>query len=299
MALPTPPVAVAAKPSVRGLNLNNGVRFVDNILSVVVPPRLKTKVITGYAPFDRLMGGDEPGVDPGFCTLFTGMSGGGKTTLMMLVADAITGLATKGKRTEGGIAIINQTEQSMTDVAKRQQKLGLKHGFVLTNFNEVEELIAFIEQRYLEKPKAGTKAEDFFPKREIFLFCDSLSGLRITEEGKKGRPPGQQLMEVMVVQRLISWAKQNFVIIFVLGHVNKSGKAAGKNTLVHDMDAHLHLGEYHSKEEGSYRAAEMFKDRGGPTGIEFRYTISQGAMTWEGERGSTTLDIGGEEDQKG
>jgi predicted ATP-dependent serine protease len=163
----------------------------------------------------------------------------------------------------------------------------------------VEELIEYADQ-YVEKPPKGTKAQDWLPRRETWLFIDSLFGMFVPRpEGQRGRDKGQQLMQEAVFKRLIEWAKENFVICFVLGHVNKAGKAAGKNSLIHLGDGHLHLGRKFDKEtKESFLAAEMLKNRGGPTAIEYRYEATKSGITWQDEaRGSTSCDIGGDDDE--
>ena len=286
------------------LSFSTGVEIkVRNILEVAVPARLINKQRTGHDKFDEIMGGQfDPGINSGRVVLWTGVSGGGKSTLFQEVANAITGAAKLRKKFTGGRAIINFTEQGADDVAKRISTMNLQHGFIPMNHTNVYELIEAMEE-YVVKVPEGMKVNDYVPQHETYLFVDSLFGMFVPKPpGQRGRVKGDHAMQEEVVKILTAWAKANAVILIILGHVNKSGKAAGKNTIIHLVDAHIHMQRVKFKVEGmefSYLCVVAIKNRGGQTEKEYKYEIKREGILWLDEAEATVGELTDGEEEEG
>lgn len=231
--------------------------FVSDVMEQDVPLRLSYKAKTKFKDFDDTFGG---GVDPGYTCFFTGASGGGKTTLIQQAAFSIVN-NTRHK------AHVNLSEQTTLDVRKKLSKLGFdgQKGFSVSDYTFVEDLFSEVSARGLLAPDSGN------PNRvapwEFWLFLDSLDGLRTVETADA--PKYQQQKDV--IYKLYDWAKRTFSIVFILGHVNKTGEAAGSNSLIHKLDGHLHLC---IEKKTQKRFLWMPKNRGGPTFIKKYYTLN-------------------------
>ena len=181
------------------------------------------------------------------------------------LADSITG--------KGHIALVNTAEESLYQVRRTAKRLQLKNGFIPSYLTEVH---ALIEQ--------ANKVREKHPTKQMFLFVDSLQTLEFDsqEEGKKGRPLGQQNAAVEAVWELAAWAKANYTIVVLIGQVTKDGTFAGKNEIKHAIDAHLHLGIDTDRKSETYgeRVAEMQKNRFGQAGIFLEFQITSGGLVF-------------------
>ena len=78
------------------MELNVGIRGLTrgtSINDIVVPEQMKTRIRSGLDYFDDALGKDKQGRTgfmPGSVILFTGVPGGGKTTLMLQLADSLS-----------------------------------------------------------------------------------------------------------------------------------------------------------------------------------------------------------------
>ena len=74
------------------MRLNTSIEDIPNgtnILDIEVPDELRKRVKTGIVYFDDALGGR--GLTPSMVTLFTGTPGAGKTTMMLELANSLTG----------------------------------------------------------------------------------------------------------------------------------------------------------------------------------------------------------------
>lgn len=245
-----------------------------NILSIEVPEEMKQNVSTGFRHVDRLFAGD--GITPSTAALVTGTPGAGKTTLMLQLADAVTG--------QGHLALFNTAEESLYQVRRVVERLGSTHGFIVGQDRLVDDILEHVQS--LQKEAKGKTANDGRPQK-VFLFQDSLQCLDISNEDadgkkKKGRPLSGAKASVIALERLIAWAKKTYAFAFIIGQVNKSGDFAGKNGIKHMVDCHLHLGWEIDRNTGAETPiAEMTKNRFGPGGLYFGFELSETGVKFE------------------
>jgi len=227
-----------------------------NILDIDVPKQLESNVQTGMMHVDRLFAGD--GVTPSTAALVTGIPGSGKTTIMLQLADAITG--------QGHVCLYNTAEESLYQVRKVARRLNLKNGFIVGQDKSVLDVLDHITSL-----QANAR-----PDQKVFLFQDSLQCLELPREnGKKGRPLSGEKSTMTSLLKLIAWAKQTYGILFVIGQVNKAGDFAGKNGIKHAIDCHMHLGFELLPNGSEMPIVEMTKNRFGPSGLYYNFTLTE------------------------
>jgi len=240
-----------------------------NILSVKIPKEMEHAIPTGHPQMDSLFSGD--GIIAGTVTLITGDPGAGKSTMMQDLSDCLTG--------KGHIAIYVTGEESVYQIRRVAKRLALKNGFIVSHKTEAEEIIAHVERlRNLKKNK----------DKKVFLTVDSLPCLRIQQdEGKRGRPLSEGKQAIIGLEMLTQYAKNNWMPLFLINHVTKSGVAAGKQTIKHIVDSHLHLGVNVDKESGMVnRTVEMMKNRFGPSGVVYDVEMTKGGLVFGQRLGS-------------
>ena len=236
---------------------NPNVTIRSNILDVVVPKEMEKNIRTGLKHVDALFCGD--GVTPSTVALLTGIPGAGKTTLALQMADSIT-------RT-GSIALYNACEESLYQVRRTVARLKFKHGFIPSYESDVMKLIALADKVRKDPANKG---------KQLFIFVDSLQTLELEKEpGKKGRPLQGQNMITAAVWALADWAKANYAIVILVGQVTKDGTFAGKQEIKHAVDCHLHMAIDTDRKSENYgeRIAEMTKNRFGPGGIYYPFSV--------------------------
>lgn len=226
-----------------------------NILDIEIPEQMKNSIPTGNVYIDSLFAGD--GILPSTVALVTGVPGAGKSTLMMQLADALTGA--------GHIALYNANEESLYQVKRVVNRLQLRNGFVVGYDRDVDDII-----------KHGNKLREQNPDKKIFLFIDSLQTLDATrKKGQKGRNLSRLNTQVEATERLTMWAKESFECVFIIGQVTKAGEFTGKQDIKHAVDCHLHLAFHrehrHAPEE---RFARMEKNRFGVAGTYQNFSLS-------------------------
>ncbi len=262
------------------MNLSVGIEGFKNgtnIKSIVVPEHLKRRIKTNLDWFDAAVGGE--GVCPSSIYMMTGVSGGGKTTAMLQLADAIQG--------RGHVALYNSGEESLHQVAMTVDRLGLKNGFiagqeVFTIVNKRhpdcrghEGLLAYAERMYNEFCNGKTAKDG--QQKTLFLICDSLQALN---DGKYGFDTNGKT-EDRVVEHLTTWAKKmkNVVIIFI-GQVTKNGIFAGSNKIKHAVDGQFHIDFDKDKRSSMYgcRRFSTLKNRFGHSGQCSYYELRKNGL---------------------
>jgi len=225
-----------------------------NVLDIKVPPQLDLVRKTGFCVWDDAFSGietpdDEKGMVPSTVCLFTGDPGSGKSTMARQLADSLTA--------QGHVALYNSGEESAFQVRKACRRLEPKHGFILSDHRMVDDLIDH-----------GKRLQAQFRSKQLFVIVDSLATL---DDGKYGDGHTNGMTAVRVIERLCEFAKSTYAIVIVIGHVNKDGKWAGKNTLKHAIDSHCHLcfdADPNSPTFG-HRLFEVQKNRWGVSGISY------------------------------
>lgn len=247
-----------------------------NILEIEVPKQMEQAVPTGHPHIDLLYAGD--GIISGTVSLVSGGPGAGKTTLMLQLADSLTRIGHK--------AIVNTGEESLYQVARVAKRLDLKHGFIPAYNREAEDIIEHCE---------AIRAQ--FPEKHLFIVQDSLQCLSIRPSGKRGRPVGAEQAKIIGLEKLTEYAKNNWVTLFLIGHVNKKGEFAGKQTIKHIVDCHLHLSYDPEYEE---RVCEMRKNRFGIAGTFYNFDLQAKGLIFEAERAKVKdVDLDSDDEPEG
>lgn len=192
-----------------------------NISDVKVPKHLRNRFKCEIPYIDDVIGGR--GFTPSTAYLFTGVSGGGKTTMMLQLANAIT--------RQNGIAVFNTAEESLFQTKMTAERLHLRN-FIVGGESTTPKLLERCDQLRAANPG-----------KQLFLIVDSLQVMR---DGKHKDGGGGRKKDIRNARMLTNYAKTEgpdgtYPVVIVIGQVNKSGKMAGANEIKHIMDGHLHL----------------------------------------------------------
>lgn len=233
-----------------------------NILDLNVPPQLDVQHETGIPFIDDIFSG---GLTPSTATLFTGTPGAGKTTLMLQLADALTG--------RGHTVLFNTAEESLFQIRKLVRRLELKNGFVCGQDYLLSNVLA--HATYLKQQA---------PAKQLFMIFDSLA---VLDDGKYANGHTNTNTAVRVAESISSFCKSeenDYPIAFAIGHVNKSGDFAGKQTIKHAVDTHLHLYIDLLQKSETYgkHLIEVQKNRWGRGCCSYSLSMSAKGLTEEG-----------------
>jgi DNA repair protein RadA/Sms len=225
---------------------NDQIVFGTNILDINIPNKLRERNKCGIDYVDDAFGGE--GFTPSTISLFTGEPGAGKTTLMLALADSLTG--------QGYSCLFNTAEESLYQVKLTCERLNLKNGFVAGQESYVPRLISHCDTLRSRNPN-----------KPFFLIVDSLQTLN---DGKYGEEHTNTQSAVRSLQALTDYAKEHYINVICIGQVNKSGNMAGSQKLKHMVDAMLHLSiEKKDEEFKGLRILETVKNRFGGAGWTF------------------------------
>ena len=223
----------------------DAIPFGTNILNVSIPPQLKKRHKCEIPYIDGAFGSE--GFTPSTISLFTGEPGAGKTTLMLALADALTG--------QGYTALFNTAEESLYQIKLTCERLDLRNGFVAGQESYVPTLLYQCDmlRRKSNKP--------------FFLIVDSLQTLN---DGKYGEHHTNSTSAIRSLQMLTDYAKEHYINVICIGQVNKSGGMAGSQKLKHMVDAMIHLSiERKDEDFKGYRVLQTMKNRFGGAGWTF------------------------------
>jgi DNA repair protein RadA/Sms len=245
-----------------GMNLNVGIKGLKqgtNINELRVPEALRKRVKTGVEFFDQAVGGE--GLVPSGVVMLTGTPGAGKTTLMLQIADAITG--------SGHVCLYNTGEESLFQTKMVAERLGLKNGFICGQDTLVEDLLNHADN--IRKAAKG---------KQVFILQDSLQTL---DDGKYGGNTNS-MTPVRCTEMLTDWAKTNYGIAMFIGQVTKSGDFAGKQTILHAVDVRgqLYIDQEKKSETYGERIFEVTKNRYGCSGISYVLGIKKEGLYEKG-----------------
>jgi DNA repair protein RadA/Sms len=226
------------------LTKNNDIVFGTNILDIKIPDILRKKFKTGIDYIDGAMGGE--GFTPSCVTLFTGEPGAGKSSMALILANAITA--------KGGVALFNTAEESLYQTAMTAERLRLKKGFPCGNTPDVGLII--------EKAREMQAAN---PDKQFFLIVDSLQCLFDPKYGSNYS--GGSASAVRCLEEITNFCKETNAIAIVINQVNKSGTMAGSNKLKHMVDSMMHLSvERKDPDLAGCRVLQTIKNRFGGCG---------------------------------
>lgn len=217
--------------------------FGTDITTIEVPAHLNERISTGVEWVDDAFGGE--GLTPSMVTLFAGEPGAGKTTLSLTIASTMAA--------EGNLVVYNTAEESLHQLKRTYNRLGLNGPVRVGGETNVQELIAATER--LRQKNPGKRA---------VVFVDSLQCLddghfttgRITSE-----------TAVRSLEQLCEWAKENYTNVVAINQVTKSGHMSGSNKLRHMVDAMAFLSiEKKNEDLLGMRKFEVLKNRFGGCG---------------------------------
>jgi DNA repair protein RadA/Sms len=204
------------------------------------PPQELSQVATGLSDrlplplteLNRVLGG---GVVSGSLVLIGGDPGIGKSTLLLQVSSLVA-------QAKGKVAYVSG-EETLSQIRLRAERLGVKgEGLYLLAETELDVILSQLEKLSPSLAIIDSIQAVYFP--ELDAAAGSISQVR------------------ECTLRLMKWAKQNAVPVFIAGHVTKDGAIAGPRVLEHIVDVVLYLeGEPFS----AYRVLRGVKNRFGST----------------------------------
>lgn len=200
-------------------------------LSRISPERI-SRLVLPLGEFNRVLGG---GIVPGSLVLIGGEPGIGKSTLLLQLCDLVA--------QEGGRVVYACGEETVSQIKMRAERLGLKgEGVFLLSATQLDSLLNTLDTL-----------------SPALVVIDSIQTIYLPElEGAPGSL--SQIRECTL--KLMRWAKEKNIPIFITGHVTKEGAIAGPKALEHIVDVVLYLeGEAYS----NYRLLRGVKNRFGST----------------------------------
>jgi DNA repair protein RadA/Sms len=182
---------------------------------------------TGFAEFDRVLGG---GLVPGSVVLLGGDPGVGKSTLLQQVAARLPEVLKTCYATG---------EESLRQIAQRSRRLGLDNPAILADTS----LDNILEQVQAAQSRA--------------LVIDSIQTMSTADVSSA---PGSVAQLRECVARIVQFAKQREVAVFLIGHVTKEGAIAGPRVVEHMVDTVLY---FESDPASRYTIVRAVKNRFG------------------------------------
>ncbi|MBI4948482.1 DNA repair protein RadA [Candidatus Berkelbacteria bacterium] len=196
-------------------------------LSQVTHERIKTNI----KEFDRVLGGDDPGIVTGSIILLAGNPGVGKSTILLQVCSSIND------------SLYFSSEESLEQISGRLKRLNINNSSMrLSSERDLNRVVATIIQ---EKPK--------------LVVIDSIQ--TVYDQDIAGTP-GSVTQVRENCWRLQQLAKSQGVAILLVGHVTKEGVVAGPRVLEHLVDVVLYL---EGDKNTGLRMLRGEKNRFGPT----------------------------------
>lgn len=219
---------------------SGGAKKINDVASVEAE-----KSLTGIGELDRVLSG---GMTTGSVNIISGDPGAGKTTLLSdLVARMSQRMA----------SLYCTAEESLSQFKNRVNRLKLAYNedqLFLLSETSVE---AIIEQLHTHQIK--------------FAVIDSIQA--VVTDAANGSP-GSPSQVKTAAQALTQYCKQNDVTMFIIAHVNKNNEIAGPQTLVHIVDALLHI----DTNDGQIRTLRANKNRFGDIDTVGIFRMSERGM---------------------
>ena len=197
-----------------------------------LPDDLAHRHMTGFAEFDRVLGG---GLVPGAVVLLGGDPGVGKSTLLQQVSAQLS--------TESSVFYATG-EESLRQFGQRSQRLGLgAAGLQLLADTSLDNVLGQVQA-------CSSK----------ILVIDSIQTMSSTDLPSA---PGSVAQLRECVGRVVQFAKQHEVSVFLIGHVTKEGAIAGPRVVEHMVDTVLY---FESDPASRYTLIRSVKNRFGASG---------------------------------
>ncbi len=195
-----------------------------------IEPQDDQRLPSGVTEFDRVLGG---GIVPGTLVLIGGDPGIGKSTLLLQVADRMSGAST--------VVLYVSGEESERQIKLRGDRLGVtaKNLYLLPETN--------LEKIFHEVDRLSPGA----------IIVDSI---QTVFSSAVEAAPGSISQVREVAHQFLLLAKNRGVPVFLIGHITKEGSIAGPKALEHIVDTVLYFeGERHH----NHRIVRAAKNRYG------------------------------------
>jgi DNA repair protein RadA/Sms len=197
-----------------------------------LPDDLAHRDSTGFDEFDRVLGG---GLVPGAVVLLGGDPGVGKSTLLQQVSSNLA----------ANLPVFYATgEESLRQVGQRSHRLGLTS-------SDMQLLADTSLENILETAAASAAKVMVIDSMQTMVSADSPSA------------PGSVAQLRQCVGRVVQFAKQNEIAVFVIGHVTKEGAIAGPRVVEHMVDTVLY---FENDPASRYTLIRSVKNRFGASG---------------------------------
>ena len=197
-----------------------------------LPDDIEYRHATGFGEFDRVLGG---GLVPGAVVLLGGDPGVGKSTLLQQVSASLM---------QSVVVCYASGEESLRQIGQRSLRLGLDASSMnLLSDTSIENVLS-----QARKCKAQV------------LVIDSMQTM-VSENVPSAPGSVAQLRDG--VGRVVQFAKQNDVAVFIIGHVTKEGAIAGPRVVEHMVDTVLY---FESDPASRYSMIRSVKNRFGASG---------------------------------
>ena len=197
-----------------------------------LPDDIEFRHVTGFGEFDRVLGG---GLVPGAVVLLGGDPGVGKSTLLQQVSASLM----------QDVEVCYATgEESLRQIGQRSMRLGLD----ASTMNLLAD--TSIENVLSEARKCKARV----------LVIDSMQTM-VSETIPSAPGSVAQLRDS--VGKIVQFAKQNDVAVFIIGHVTKEGAIAGPRVVEHMVDTVLY---FESDPASRYSMIRSVKNRFGASG---------------------------------
>lgn len=191
----------------------------------------KSRIITGIAELDRVLGG---GVVIGSVTLIGGEPGIGKSTILLQLCGEVS-------KTRNVLYVTG--EESVRQIKLRAVRLDVpQENISLVAESDVDEICGLIEQ---------TKPD--------LVVIDSIQTMRCADIASSS---GTVSQVKECTARFLSVAKTLEIPTFIVGHVNKDGAIAGPKVMEHIVDTVLY---FEGDKTLPYRVLRAVKNRYGST----------------------------------
>ena len=190
----------------------------------------KTRVSSGCAEFDRVLGG---GLVAGSVIMLGGDPGIGKTTIL---------LQNLAKLAQQQVSVLYVTgEESLEQIGLRAEQISItKDNMYLLAETQIETIVK--------------RAKEHVPQ---IMVIDSIQTIYTTELNSA---PGSVSQVRESAMRLVQFAKQTATTIFFIGHVTKDGALAGPRVLEHMVDTVLY---FEGDRSSRFRMIRAVKNRFG------------------------------------
>ncbi|MBF0607707.1 MAG: DNA repair protein RadA [Magnetococcales bacterium] len=207
------------------------------------------RISTGIQELNRVLGG---GIVAGSLILIGGDPGIGKSTLVLQLLEGVY----KNNSSVGGVALYVSAEESLKQIKLRAKRLGIDTAEILI----VSETSLEVIFEHIKKIKP------------VVVIIDSIQTVFTQELNSVPGSVGQVREAAM---RLMLYAKQSSVPVFIVGHVTKEGAIAGPRTLEHIVDTVI----YFEGDRGHpYRILRAVKNRFGSTNEIGVFEMREGGL---------------------